>query len=247
MKIGDDVLTELSAAMVDGNKLFLTDKVDRKLYQQINKVLEAAGGKWNRKEKAHVFESDAETRIDQIILTGEVEIPKDEFNYFPSPPAVVDELVTLACIMPGMAVLEPSAGRGAIALACHNEGGIVDCVELMRENYEALHSMPFRRIINNDFLATWVDEFGLYDRVVMNPPFAGLADIKHVTHAYEFLKAGGLLVSVMSAGVMFRQNKLTAQFREFVESVGGRFDPLPEGSFRESGTMVNTVIVSIPK
>lgn len=247
MKIGDDVLTELSAAMVDGNKLFLTDKVDRKLYQQINKVLEAAGGKWNRKERAHVFESDAETRIDQIILTGEVEIPKDEFNYFPSPPAVVSELVSLACIIPGMTVLEPSAGRGAIALACHKEGGIVDCVELMRENYEALHSMPFRRIINNDFLATWVDEFGLYDRVVMNPPFAGMADIKHVTHAYEFLKVGGLLVSVMSSGVMFRQNKLTAQFREFVESVGGRFDPLPEGSFRESGTMVNTVIVSIPK
>ena len=116
-----------------------------------------------------------------------------------------------------MLQIDHMVGTGAPVVDTGPFVGIVDCVELMRENYEALHSMPFRRIINNDFLATWVDEFGVYDRVVMNPPFAGMADIKHVTHAYEFLKAGGLLVSVMSAGVMFRQNKLTAQFREFVE------------------------------
>lgn len=55
MKIADDVLTELSAAAIDGNQLFLTDRMDRSLYQRVNKVIEAAGGKWNRKAKCHVF------------------------------------------------------------------------------------------------------------------------------------------------------------------------------------------------
>ena len=72
------------------------------------------------------------------------------------------------------------------------------------------------------------------------------ADIHHVTHALKFLKPGGKLVSVMSASVIFRENKLTKEFRDLVESRGGFFEKLPDGSFKESGTMVRTVIVVIP-
>ena len=60
------------------------EQLDRNMYQRTNKVLEAAGGKWNRKAQAHLFDDDAFTRIDQIILTGQVEVPKDEFNFFPT-------------------------------------------------------------------------------------------------------------------------------------------------------------------
>ncbi|MCV5830182.1 inverse autotransporter beta domain-containing protein, partial [Escherichia coli] len=43
-------------------------------------ALEAAGGKWTRKEQAHSFPADAAERIEQIILTGSVDIPRDLFN-----------------------------------------------------------------------------------------------------------------------------------------------------------------------
>ena len=51
----------------------------------------------------------------------------------------------------------------------------------------------------------------------------------------------------MGAGVVFRENKLTTDFRQFVEDCDGSIDPLPEGAFKQSGTMVNTVIVCINK
>lgn len=250
MRVNDDVLAVLSAANTTGNELRLVGQLDRKMYVRVNDVLEAAGGKWNKKAKAHIFESDAAERIDEIILSGEVEIPKDEFNYFPSPALVVDRLIEIAQIEQGMSALEPSAGRGAIALACADAGATVDCYELMDANITELlkHHIvkggKLRRTLQFDFLA--VEPCGSYDRVVMNPPFAKQADIKHVLHALQFLKPDGLLVSVMSAGVAFRNNKLTQEFRELIVNRGGFVEELPDGAFKESGTMVRTIIVSIP-
>jgi predicted RNA methylase len=244
MRIDNEVLAVLSRAGTSGRELTLIGQLDRKLYERTNKVLEAAGGKWNRKAKAHVFESEAFDRIDQIILTGEVEIPKDEFNYFPSPPFVVARLLELANIERGMRVLEPSAGRGAIAFACADLGASVDCVELMEANYTALCAdTRLSSVTRGDFLeVTPVPE---YDRIVMNPPFAKQADIKHVNHALKFLKPGGALVSVMSASVSFRDNNLTKDFRALIEDRGGQIEALPDGAFKDSGTLVRTVIVEI--
>jgi type I restriction-modification system DNA methylase subunit len=78
----------------------------------------------------------------------------------------------------------------------------------------------------------------------MNPPFAKQADIAHVTHAAKFLKPGGRLVSVMSASVTFRTDAKTEAFRGFINSKGAAHEKLAGGAFKESGTMVNAVIVS---
>ena len=246
MKINDNILQVLSASKVIGNELHLQGQLDRKMYMDVNKVIEAAGGKWSRKATCHIFEQDAEERIDQIILSGEVEIPKDEFSYFPSPPAVVDKLLELAEITEGMVILEPSAGKGAIAFACVAEGAEVHCIEWKSDNYNFLRdSCEFSVVTCADFLEIKpIIEW--YDRVIMNPPFEKQADIKHVMHAHKFLKPDGLLVSVMSAGVLFRSDRRTTEFRAFVESKGGHFEKLPDGSFKGSGTMVSSCVVSIP-
>lgn len=245
MRIDDEVLAVLSAAETTGNNLVLTGQLDRELYERTNKVLEAAGGKWNRKAKAHVFEAEAAERMDQIILSGLVEVPKDEFNYFPSPPAVVERLMDLAGVEHGMRVLEPSAGQGAIASACATAGAVVDCFELMEANHRILNNDDrLEKVVRGDFMEAAPD--AVYDRVVMNPPFAKQADIKHVLHAHRFLTPGGLLVAVMSAGVEFRTDARTTAFKAFVDDRGGHIEPLPENSFKASGTGVRTVIAVIP-
>ncbi|ARU96192.1 restriction endonuclease subunit M [Tatumella citrea] len=249
MRVDNEVLNVLSACQCSGNNLVLTGQLDRNLYTRTNKVIEAAGGKWNRKAKAHVFDIEAAERIEQIILTGDVAVPKDDFEYFPTPPGVVMHVIHLADIRDGMMVLEPSAGKGAIAKAAHDAAAdvMVDMYELMPANNDALHAMNLRLSgIGEpvDFLT--VAPTPIYDRVVMNPPFGRQADIKHVTHALKFLKPGGLLVSVMSSSVTFRSNKLTSDFRELIDNRGGHIEELPDGSFKSSGTMVNTVIVVIP-
>jgi predicted RNA methylase len=248
MKVDDAVLNVLSNAQMDGSRLVLVGQLDRALYTQTNKVLEAAGGKWDRKAKAHVFPVDAADAMEQIIQTGEVTLIRtiqQDFGYFPTPPTVVKRLIVLADVDAGMAVLEPSAGQGAIANALADCGATVDCYELLRENYLVLTgNLKLRHVRPMDFLAQAPE--ARYDRVVMNPPFAKQADIHHVNHALKFLKPDGLLVSVMSAGVTFRDNKLTQDFRDLLRSRGGDIEALPDGAFKDSGTGVRTVIVTIP-
>src|SRR5690606_19140796 len=162
---------------------------------------------------------------------------------FPTPRAIVVELMELAAIQPGMKVLEPSAGKGAIAYAIA-EIAKPDCIELMEANYSALAGdIKLGTVTRTDFLT--VEPSGDYDRVVMNPPFSRQKDIRHVMHAFKFLKPGGRLVSVMSNGVTFRGDRLTNEFRALVESADGVIDELPEGAFKDSGTMVRTVVVTL--
>lgn len=248
MKVSQNVLAVLSSAEVSGSEVRLTGQLDRSLYVKTNEVLEAAGGKWNRKAKAHLFDADAAERIDQIILTGEITIPQD-FGFYPTPPEVVARLMDLADAHHLMRVLEPSAGTGNIVKALHAFDVTVDAVELLPDNCKTLHAIPFEesplnKITEGDFLA--IEPEAIYDRVVMNPPFEKRADIKHVLHALKFLKPGGRLVSVMSAGVGFREDKLTADFRALVGERGGKIISLPDESFKASGTSVGTVIVVIP-
>ena len=83
----------------------------------------------------------------------------------------------------------------------------------------------------------------------MNPPFDLQRDIDHVHPAFKFLRPGGKLVAIMSAGTEFRENKKAVTFRKLVATHGGRFRDLPAGSFKDSGTgtNVNTVVLTMTK
>lgn len=242
LKVSEPVMAVLSTARCDGTALFLTSgQLDRKLYEATNKVLEAAGGKWNRKTRGHVFPGDAAEAMDQVLISGEITRPQD-FGFFPTPPAVVERLFELADLDAAHVTLEPSAGTGAIAQPLARIVASVACVELQAKHAETLRKAGLT-VTEGDFLAT--TPAPIYDRVVMNPPFAKQADIRHVMHASRFLKPGGRLVSVMAAGVNFREDRTAVEFRAFLAERGGEIESLPEDSFKASGTSVNTVIVTL--
>jgi len=243
MRIDTDVLAVLTRATTEGNALTLTGQLDRKLYERTSKALEAAGGKWNKKARAHVFEGDAGDALDQLVTTGEYRDTKRELQQFYTPPALAATLVQLAFVKPGSEVLEPSAGRGAIAQELRVAGAKVSCVELDPKNAQALHAAGFEDVRNCDFLST--PAVRAFDAVVMNPPFAGRADIRHVTHALGFVKRGGWLIAVMSAGVQFREDAIGRDFRALVAKRDGFIREVEDGAFKEAGTMVRTVIVGI--
>lgn len=245
MRVEDDVLLVLTHAQTEGNALRLVGTLDRKLYERVNKVLEAAGGKWNRKAKAHLYDGDAAEAMEQIILTGWCDTKrKQNFGYFPTPIALGLQVAELACIEAGSAVLEPSIGQGHLAEAIKRvqPGASITGYELLPENIAKC--VGRFSTTEADFLK--VEVVPQFDCVVMNPPFAKQADIWHVQHALKFLKPGGRLVSIMSASVTFRDNKLTTAFRELVDERGGEITQNDQGAFKESGTMVNTVTVVIP-
>jgi predicted RNA methylase len=244
-RIEPHILSILERADTDGAALRLTGQLDRKNYVAVNAVLEAVGGKWSKKAKAHLFECDADDALEQILLTGEVVTKKSiqqEFGFFPTPDDIAHEAVSAADIEPDMLVLEPSAGHGALAELARAAGGKVECFEVLVENVAELERRCLH-VTAGDFLEQ--PPRAIYDRVVMNPPFAKQADIKHVLHALKFVKPGGRLVAIMSNGSTFRSDRRTAEFNALVESLGGTVARLPDGSFKASGTMVSTILVTL--
>jgi predicted RNA methylase len=245
LRVDQNILEILERSVVEGALLRLPPtQLDRNTYTAVNKVIEAAGGRWDRKARAHVFDGEAIETIEPILLTGVYTLTKQDFGQFDSPTPVANRVVQLAGIRGPMAILEPSCGVGNIVAAAETAGGLVRGYEV---DAKRLHAAKERCSFHGgvhlqDFLLTKPEP--VYDRVVMNPPFAKQADIAHVLHAAKFLKPGGRLVSVMSASVTFRTDAKTEAFRNFINEHGCEHEKLPEGAFKESGTMVNAVIVS---
>ncbi|WP_051856126.1 methyltransferase [Streptomyces sp. NRRL S-1868] len=246
MKVSIDVLDAIRAADIHGTHLTLTGpRMGPRLYSRVNEVLEAVGGRWTKSEQAHVFPIDADTVLAPVLESGEVVTLREKrqnSQYFPTPSPVVERLIDLAALRPGMRVLEPSAGSGAIADALRAAGAECECIE-RDPGYAAMLTDGGHAVRAADFLA--VPPAAEFDRVVMNPPFTRGADIQHVEHAIRFLKPDGLLVSVMSWAVT-DHTRQTAKFRALVEARGGSVEAVPRRAFAESGTDIDTVLVTIP-
>lgn len=91
-RISDAVLTVLSQATIEGTVVRLTMQLERELSEQTNTVLEALGGKWNKKMNGYVFSDNPGGRLEAAMLTGEYSDPKHDSGFFPTPTAVVDRL-----------------------------------------------------------------------------------------------------------------------------------------------------------
>lgn len=246
MKIREEVLAVVSRMEPDGNVLKITDgQLDRKLYVNVNNVLEAMGGKWNRKLKGHVFDADPTPLLDSVLLVGEIIVPKD-FGFFPTPPSLARRTIERAEIKTGNRILEPSAGDGALLREMPGDT-CRTAIEINPDFADRLRLHQMAEVHCVDFLKC-NGELGMFDRIVMNPPFGKQADIDHVLHAWKFLKPGGRLVSIMSAGVEFRENRKTVSFRDFLADANhANVITNPAGSFKPSGTDVSTVTVIIDK
>jgi protein-L-isoaspartate O-methyltransferase len=237
-----NVLDALSQLAIEDCVAKLTTQLDRKLWVQLDQILNVIGGRWNKKAKGHVFEEDPTDLIENVILTGKTSKP-EKFGYFPTPQPLARNVVDLAEIEQGMTVFEPSAGSGNLCdvIAEFTDKSLISCNELQEKNVKTLVEKGYP-VTTGDFMSMY--PCGSFDRVVMNPPFEKQQDIKHVMFACDFLKPGGRLVAIMSASFTFRTDKRSMEFREFVEQYGS-FHKNPEGSFKSSGTGVNTVTVII--
>ncbi|QOX80912.1 methyltransferase (plasmid) [Trichlorobacter lovleyi] len=243
-QVPNEMLAVLSQCLIDGNLLKLPCQLDRKLYTKIDALLKDLGGKWNRKAGGHVFEEDPSELIDNIIVTGRTTKP-EKFGFFPTPKPLAMDVVDKANIRPGMRILEPSAGDAGLADIIKEKSDQIFCCELQEKNVALLKDKGYQ-VVQGDFLDLGIG-YEAFDRVVMNPPFEKQADIKHVLHAWNFLKPGGRLVAIMSSSVNFRQDKRATEFREFVDQFEGEITANPDGSFKSSGTAVNTVTLVIDK
>lgn len=166
-------------------------------------------------------------------------------GFFPTPRPIVERMIEAAGLPGDFAgsILEPEAGSGNIADAIreHAPRAKLDCVERHLTLAEILR-LKGHSVVAGDFLE---QDTRAYDFVLMNPPFERGQDMAHIMRAYEHLSEGGTLVAIASAGVAFRSDNATGFFSAWLERVGGTIEPLPDNSFKESGTGVAAVLITI--
>lgn len=218
-------------------------------YDKLKPVIEHLGGHWREKYKCFVFGEDVSDKIDYYIEHG-VEISEkyrwqEETQFYPTPAMVANRVVELAEIEEGDSVLEPSAGWGNLLDPISVKCGIL-AVEPLMENSDVLRRKGYNHCVMT-FEEFAQDNTQYFDRVVMNPPFSGQRDIKHVLMAYNMLKSGGILVAIMSENALYYNTELTKEFKAFLKRHNGYVETVPPRSFKESGTTIETVIVKIVK
>ena len=272
MKIPQDILLILEQCKIEDNTVFLPEgQLDRATYTKVNKCLENIGGKWNRKAKGHVFDYDPTESFDNLLLTGETEDMKKTFQFFPTPREVAEQMCEMAELTPDSYVLEPSIGKGDLADVIWEHGytnyqgvdvNIIDIfgIELNTDMSKYLEEKPYHSITGVDFL-TFAKDPNCWDltqstrtltHIIMNPPFTRQQDLDHIRAAFELLPPGGILVSVASVSWQWRQDKKSTEFREWLYDMEARLGvdyveivEVDEGAFKESGTMIPTVIIKI--
>ncbi len=163
-------------------------------------------------------------------------------NLFQTPPELADRLA--GCLLPVMGddarILEPSAGLGRLYRAVRQAGhaGPVVMVEQSADCCRELYALTVdddrATLKQGDFLARdTVALGGLFDGVIIHPPFRQWRDIKHIQHALTLLKPGGRLVAICANGPRQR-DKLMPR--------ADQWHDLPAGTFREAGTAVNAAL-----
>lgn len=167
-----------------------------------------------------------------------------DLQFYWSPPEVVSAALDFADVheqttytrsrgIPELRVLEPSCGDGRILDAIRARGHHAFGVEYHPHRAAEAKAKGHAVVTANFLEQTPTPEF---DKVVMNPPFYGRHYVKHVSHAYKFLKPGGTLVSILPATAHYDHGELKGEWRD-----------LPVGSFSESGTNVPTGLLRMRK
>lgn len=190
-----EVIAVLADARIEREKVYLrTWKEEKHALAAAEQVLEALSASPCRPGGVWAFDFPAETALNLVIASGKLP-DREAHQFYPTPPDLAAEVVSAADIRPGHRVLEPSAGLGGLASLLPADAVLVEASYL---HCQLLTAKGFTEVDHYDFLA-WRD--GLFDRVVMNPPFDGGRAIRHLEHAASMVAPGGRLVAVLPAGL----------------------------------------------
>jgi 16S rRNA G1207 methylase RsmC len=117
-------------------------------------------------------------------------------------------------------------------------------VELNEDNCKVLESKGYKPI-NTDFMTMPVKD--RFDLIIANPPFTKNQDIDHIRKMYEHLDNGGIIVTLASRHWIHSTKRKETEFRNWLEGKECYREDIEEGTFKESGTNISTVMLVIGK
>jgi hypothetical protein len=252
LRFDDDVVVVLRNQVswsADGLRAEMP-QLDAKTYQKVKKAFEAMAGKWSRREKATIFTEDPRPLVEGLITHGVLSVARDGF--FRTPKEVVWRMLEFVPLGDcAYNTLEPEAGDGAIVEELLNAGILRErlyCIEQNPKRCQIVgESWPGVRVACGDFLKFRNSAHLPFHRIFMNPPFEEGQDGEHVRRAYNLLSSGGKMAAILGEGIFFRDDRKSQTFRAWMKAVGAYAERLPEGSFRQSRTNVNTRLLIVEK
>ncbi len=153
----------------------------------------------------------------------DITLVRGGIDFILTPPQIAMEMVAHLDLHGGEIILEPSAGSGVLidAILELRDDAQVRAIEMsynaclvLWDRYELDTRITVRQY---DFME-WKPN-AKYSRIIMNPPWS--LDAKHVLHAWdECLADDGILVALVSKGIMWRRDKATRRLRSLVNDEG---------------------------
>ncbi|WP_309382011.1 methyltransferase [Cerasicoccus frondis] len=168
------------------------------------------------------------------------------YQLFQTPPSIAAMMVDALRFIPFAGqpprILEPSAGLARLIDAARARFPSAEITAIEEAPQLAAELFQQERkgvtLLQRDFLTQSPNELGLFDIVLMNPPFHMRADIRHINHALQFLSPSGMLAAICMN---------TKHRREAFEGIATTWQPLPACSFKAEGTNVETVFLTLTK
>lgn len=260
------ILAALAASTIidrGANVAVKLPEMDPDFYREAQEVLQRLEGKYVSGRREFIFDYDPMPKLRDIQFMPK----KNPYDYYPTPPEIAEQVVNFAGIDESeddghldLRVLEPSAGRGALAdLVVRNWRCKHDDPKLQLVEYDKLNAERLRRkgynVHEGDFLQYAVDE--QFDRIIMNPPFTQFGKqpvyMDHVMHAWDMLADGGILTAIIpdifpegigNTRIVNEGNKVS-KFQRFLQESAQGYDSLGKGAFRSSGTGVSTALITL--
>jgi tRNA1(Val) A37 N6-methylase TrmN6 len=246
--------------------LKLNGQLARKDYQDVMKVIEGAGGKWDRKRGLHTFRDDPSHLLMLAAEEGKGRNIQQEFQAFYTPAPLAAKM---AALLPAGVerVLEPSCGEGALLRAVRKLHPTAFLVGY-DINPEALRKCglggkgngmggpppkcelePGYSVLK-DYLETTSASCGTFDAIIANPPFTKGQDAKHVLHAMALhLQVGGTLVALMTPNAL---QKETGEYRVWRAEISNLLkwrlthqEVIPAKTFKD--TDIETLLIRIER
>lgn len=238
---------------INGNRIELPSRetitIEQKELNWIKKLMKNNHGEY--KSNGYNFPFDP-TQLLENFRKGNFINEKKKFQFYPTPPEVVDELFQLSPPLDNYKILEPSIGQGHIIKHLYDFCGWakynVDGYELNEINRAILKQHhPEVNLLGHNFLEA--EPNPIYDYVYMNPPFTVKGDkehyLTHIEHALGFLNEYGELLSVAPSSFVESKSKRVFEFKNKYKDQIKNIRSVERGAFKSSDTNVETVIIYI--
>ena len=156
-------------------------------------------------------------------------------GFFPTPPEVIDMMLSHVHISPDALCCDPSGGKGDMAAAMQKLLYPENLVHVWEINSQLREFLLQRGclLMGEDFLEATPSVPG-YDLMMMNPPFEKGQDMAHIYHAFTFLAPGGRLISIAGAALWYREGPAYEGFQHWLDDHGAYVEDVDEGAFKKA-------------